>query len=155
MEAAQAKLLMATPIRDTRVAPARIHTPPAIRGGSSTWVQPRPSERFRSGHIIYHREYAIMTNMSIIVGKVRAKPAIHARMVEHARHYCAQVWNRADCCASRLNGVKVYVGSHLCGALTSTTSVQTITCNKSGSYVKLVEPRSDYLSLCEVKVYAQ
>ena len=64
-----------------------------------------------------------------------------------------QVWNRADCCSSRLNGVEVKVGSSVCGSLSSTTSVQTIMCNKQGSALVLQMPRSDYLTLCEVKVY--
>ena len=65
-----------------------------------------------------------------------------------------QVWNRADCCSSRLNRVQVKVGGSVCGSLSSTTSVQTIMCNKKGSAVVLQMPRSDYLTLCEVKVYA-
>lgn len=30
-----------------------------------------------------------------------------------------EVWNRADCSSSRLSGVEVYAGSHLCGTLGS------------------------------------
>merc|ERR1740127_289992 len=63
-----------------------------------------------------------------------------------------QVWNRSDCCASRLNGVQVKVGSSVCGTLTSSTSTQTVTCNKKGSSLVMQMPRSDYLTLCEVKV---
>ena len=66
-----------------------------------------------------------------------------------------EVWNRADCCRSRLNGVQVKIGSHLCGTLSGSTSVQTMSCgNKRGTVVEFKMPRSDYLTLCEVKVYA-
>ena len=64
-----------------------------------------------------------------------------------------EVWNRADCCSSRLNGVQVKVDSQLCGTLDASTGMQTVHCNKRGSVMEIKMPRSDYLSLCEVKVY--
>ena len=66
-----------------------------------------------------------------------------------------EVWNRADCCTSRLNGVQVKIGSHLCGTLSGATSKQTVCCGANrGTVVEFTMPRSDYLTLCEVKVYA-
>ena len=64
-----------------------------------------------------------------------------------------EVWNRADCCSNRLNGVEVKVGDSVCGKLTGKTTMQVVTCNKEGSSVTLLMPRRNYLSLCEVKVY--
>ena len=57
-----------------------------------------------------------------------------------------QVWNRADCCSSRLNGVEVKVGDSVCGKLTGKTTMQVVTCNKEGSSVTLLMPRRDFLS---------
>ena len=79
--------------------------------------------------------------------------ALSASLLWHVLNIDEQVWNRADCCSSRLNRVQVKVGGSLCGSLSSTTSVQTIACNKQGSTVVLQMPRSDSLTLCEVKVY--
>ena len=65
-----------------------------------------------------------------------------------------EVWNRADCCGSRLNGVEIKVGSQLCGTLSSSTAKQEIGCNgKVGTVVELSMPRNDYLTLCEVKAF--
>ena len=65
-----------------------------------------------------------------------------------------QVWNRALCYSSRLSGVQVKVGSFVCGTLTSATSVQTVTCNKAGSFLEIQKPTSGVLTLCEVNVYS-
>jgi len=72
-----------------------------------------------------------------------------------------KLYNR-DQFQDRMNGAKVYVGEHLCGAVandqfsaqgTGEASV-TIVCNgKPGSFVK-VEMAGHYLSLCEVEVYS-
>ena len=64
------------------------------------------------------------------------------------------VWNRADCCGDRLNGVEVRVDNTMCGTLDSSASVQIVDCgNALGSFVQLQKPTSGHLSLCEVKVY--
>ena len=69
-----------------------------------------------------------------------------------------QVWNADNCsvasCSSRLSGVRVKVDGVMCGELSGSTSIQTVTCNRQGSKVLLVTPRKGSLSLCEVKVYA-
>jgi hypothetical protein len=76
--------------------------------------------------------------------------------VGRARHIAkVKVWNRSDCCRGRLNGVRVKVDNSQCGTLSSTTNVQTINCNKKGSYLKIEMPRRDYLTLCEVKIFAK
>jgi hypothetical protein len=69
-----------------------------------------------------------------------------------------EVWNRADCCSSRLAGVQVItrgrLGNQLCGTLSLSTAKQTVSCRgASAAMVELRMPRKDYLSLCEVKVY--
>ena len=65
-----------------------------------------------------------------------------------------EVWNRSDCCSNRLNGVQVKVDLQLCGTLSAAKGKQSVSCGgKSGSTVELKMPRSDYLTLCEVKVY--
>jgi hypothetical protein len=71
-----------------------------------------------------------------------------------------EVWNRADCCRSRLSGVQVIVrgrlGNQLCGTLSPSTAKQTVSCRgASAAMVELKMPRKDYLSLCEVKVYGR
>merc|ERR1712216_702979 len=63
------------------------------------------------------------------------------------------IWNRADCCGSRLNGAQVKVDSQLCGTLSASVGMQSVICNKRGSVVEIKMPRSDSLTLCEVKVY--
>jgi hypothetical protein len=67
-----------------------------------------------------------------------------------------QVWNRADCCNARLAGALVKVGTSVCGTLGNSKSMQTINCNnKVGTYLMIQQARSDYLTLCEVKVYGK
>ena len=63
------------------------------------------------------------------------------------------MWIRVDCCADRLSGTKVQVGSYECGTLSSTTE-QTVQCDGAlGTEVKLVGASGQYLTLCEVKVW--
>jgi hypothetical protein len=65
-----------------------------------------------------------------------------------------QVWNRVDCCRERLHGVRVSVAGRQCGTLSSSTAVQTVNChNQKSNYVLIQQYRSNYLTLCEVKVY--
>ncbi|KAL5252435.1 hypothetical protein ACHWQZ_G015268 [Mnemiopsis leidyi] len=82
-------------------------------------------------------------------------------MVDLREAYAVKrVWiqNRVDCCADRINGVKVYVGAVLCGTITydpAKTSYDVL-CNEGngivGSTVKVENPNT-YLTLCEVKVF--
>ena len=67
-----------------------------------------------------------------------------------------EVWNRADCCADRLQGAEVRVGATPCGTLTASTSMQTVQCRyKLGSKIRILNSgkSSNTLTLCEVKVY--
>jgi len=74
-----------------------------------------------------------------------------------------QVWNRGDCCGSRLNGFQVRVGDSSvvnsnpqCGADVSISegkSVKVACESMQGRYVGITLPRSDYLTICEVKVF--
>jgi len=70
-----------------------------------------------------------------------------------------KVWNRSDGIFHRLNGVQVSVDGDVCGTLTGTTAVQTITCNppKAGSEVRLAFAGEGKrrLNFCEVKAYGQ
>jgi hypothetical protein len=65
------------------------------------------------------------------------------------------VWNRVDCCASRLNNFAVYVdGSKCSGTINKAQRKNTIPCNgKKGRKVKVQLQRRDYLSIAEVEVY--
>uniref|UniRef100_A0A8C4SLZ2 Uncharacterized LOC114666204 n=1 Tax=Erpetoichthys calabaricus TaxID=27687 RepID=A0A8C4SLZ2_ERPCA len=75
------------------------------------------------------------------------------------------VYNRQDCCDSRLKGAEVRVGAspdiskHVkCGVIETTSpgSVHTICCNgKRGQFVSIVLPNPDHLTLCEVEVYGE
>merc|ERR1711959_442108 len=70
-----------------------------------------------------------------------------------------EVWNRGDCCGSRLNGFEVHVDQQECGGKNNVGQGQmkSVACGgKAGRYVKVVlAGRSDYLTLCEVKVWAR
>jgi hypothetical protein len=80
------------------------------------------------------------------------------------RHTVAnvKVWNRGDCCGTRLNGFEVRVGDTQdvkgprCGETHSIGQGKSkkVDCgNKVGRYVTVDMPRKEYLTLCEVKVY--
>jgi len=73
------------------------------------------------------------------------------------------VWNRGDCCGSRLNGFQVKVGNSdqqaqasLCGGSNSISQGESkdVDCahTSPGRWVFVVVPRSVFLTLCEVKV---
>jgi len=65
-----------------------------------------------------------------------------------------QIWNRSDCCQNRLRNVEVFVDNKKCGKLGTTHSVNTINCNyKKGKIIMVRQTKSDYLTLCEVRVY--
>lgn len=72
------------------------------------------------------------------------------------------VWNRGDCCGSRLNGMKIAVkpssGSEVvCGSNKNTVQgfQRYVPCpaNTVGRYVKVSLNNRDWLTLCEVEVY--
>lgn len=68
------------------------------------------------------------------------------------------VWNRNDCCWSRLNHFQVRVGNNYCGSISGARrgTSNTVSCNmKQGRYVKISLPRRDYLTICEVRVIAK
>nr|XP_008100962.1 PREDICTED: fucolectin-1-like [Anolis carolinensis] len=76
------------------------------------------------------------------------------------------VRNRQDCCPERLRDAQVRVGNyiganskknHLCGTIQdiSPGSTSTIQCGgQVGQYVSINLPRSDFLTVCELEVYA-
>merc|ERR1712224_369428 len=65
-----------------------------------------------------------------------------------------KVWNRSDCCNTRLTNSYVQVsGTNCTGALGSSTSVQEITCEEAGSEVKIVSGNSGSLQICEVQIW--
>jgi hypothetical protein len=64
------------------------------------------------------------------------------------------VWNRADCCASRLNNFEVLVDSQLCGKVRHARRSNTVSCHKKkGRSVTVRLAGRTYLTLCEVQVY--
>ena len=64
------------------------------------------------------------------------------------------IYNRRDCCGSRLSGVQVNVDSQKCGIIVRARSVNTVFCgNKVGSSVTVRHRSSKYLTLCEVQVF--
>merc|ERR1712022_90320 len=67
-----------------------------------------------------------------------------------------KVYNRADCCGNRLNGFRVDVSGQKCAATPRRAKkITTVKCGKVGSSVKISLPGRNYLTLCEVKVYAR
>eukprot|EP00079_Xenopus_tropicalis_P026699 XP_012820587.1 PREDICTED: pentraxin fusion protein-like [Xenopus tropicalis] len=72
--------------------------------------------------------------------------------------------NREDCCADRLKGAEIRVGSSpdnnnpVCGTVTDISQLTLTLCCKGleGRYVSVVIPgRNEYLQLCEVEVYGE
>jgi hypothetical protein len=70
------------------------------------------------------------------------------------------LYNRADCCSTRLNGVTVGISdtdSHAdaeqCGTVPTASAVNVVPCKKKGQYV-WVSLVKNHLTLCEVKVQA-
>ena len=67
-----------------------------------------------------------------------------------------KIWNRVDCCRSRLNHIKVSVDGKTCATIGGFGGSQsrTVSCSgKVGSVVKVQHTNRDYLTLCEVQVY--
>jgi len=66
-----------------------------------------------------------------------------------------EVWNRSDCCRNRLNRAGVYVNNRRCGIINHARTKNTVQChNKRGRYVKVQLLGRNYLTICEVRVYA-
>jgi len=67
------------------------------------------------------------------------------------------VWNRTDCCGSRLNNFSVRVGDSKCGSTVAKAQEKnTLQCGcKKGRKVKVQLEGKDYLTLCEVQVYGK
>ena len=66
------------------------------------------------------------------------------------------IYNRADCCGSRLNNVDVKVGSSVCGLIGRAKNVNSVYCGgRTGRTVTVVQRRSRYLTLCEVQVFGK
>jgi len=66
------------------------------------------------------------------------------------------IWNRVDCCQSRLNNIKVSVDGKTCATIGGFGGSQsrTVSCSGAvGSVVKVEHTNRDYLTLCEVQVY--
>jgi hypothetical protein len=66
------------------------------------------------------------------------------------------VWNRVDCCRSRLDNFQVQVDSTLCGTVKSAETRNTVTCKGAvGSSVTVTLMTHGLLTLCEVQVYGR
>lgn len=65
------------------------------------------------------------------------------------------VWNRSDCCASRLNGfvVKLCCPWKTCGTGGGNNRNEVQCFDQTGRYLQIELEKSDYLVLCEVQVY--
>merc|ERR1711907_16044 len=67
-----------------------------------------------------------------------------------------KVWNRSDCCNTRLAGSYVTVGGSNCsGTLTDSTSSsgQQITCEEAGSSIGINSGNQGDLTICEVQIF--
>jgi len=67
-----------------------------------------------------------------------------------------KIWNRVDCCQSRLNHIKVSVDGKTCATIGGfgRSQSRTVSCSgKVGSVVKVEHTNRAYLTLCEVQVY--
>jgi hypothetical protein len=65
------------------------------------------------------------------------------------------VWNRADCCATRLNNFEVLADGHKCGTIGTARTSNTVQCNNQRAATVTVRlTGTNYLTLCEVQVYA-
>jgi hypothetical protein len=66
------------------------------------------------------------------------------------------IWNRQDCCASRLNNVAVELDGRRCGVITHARRKNTVRCGcKAARRVRIRTLANSYLTLCEVRVYGQ
>jgi hypothetical protein len=68
-----------------------------------------------------------------------------------------EVYNRGDCCGSRLNNFYVEVSGQECGSGANTIAqggTASVTCNLSGNSVKISKKDTTSIQICEVKVYA-
>lgn len=63
------------------------------------------------------------------------------------------VWNRADCCQSRLVGATVEVDGKTFGTLSDSTAVQTFEGEAQGSTLKINTNKKQWLTLCEVEAF--
>jgi hypothetical protein len=63
--------------------------------------------------------------------------------------------NRGDCCGSRINNAKVYIGKTLCGVIRNPKQGQwlTVNCRAKGSFVKIIGAPRQYLHFCGIKVW--
>jgi len=68
------------------------------------------------------------------------------------------IYNRADCCAERINGVQVYAGENLCGTISyvegQAAYVAECPEHSLSNSVTIMAAEDQYLTLCEVKVMA-
>ena len=65
------------------------------------------------------------------------------------------IFNRKDCCKSRLNNIDVKVDSGLCARIGRAQAVNKVYCNIMGKSVTVRHTRSAYLTLCEVQVFGR
>jgi len=64
------------------------------------------------------------------------------------------VWNRVDCCTTRLNNFIVSADEHKCGEVAVAKRKNVVKCNNfKASSVTVSLKGKNYLTLCEVQVY--
>ncbi|XP_063307053.1 fucolectin-6-like [Pelobates fuscus] len=89
------------------------------------------------------------------------KPWWRLEMDRSERIGVIAITNRKDCCQERLKGVLVTVGDSpdhnnpVCAEITDVTPNKiTVCCNgMPGRFVTIINPRPDYMTLCEVEVF--
>ena len=66
-----------------------------------------------------------------------------------------QILNRADCCGSRINNAKVYVGKTLCGMIKNPRQGAwlTVNCRARGNFIKIVGAPRQYLHFCGIRAW--
>jgi len=78
---------------------------------------------------------------------------LHEALIDHV-----VVWNRSDCCSSRLNGFRVMAGMpkawNVCGEVKVAHRKSKIGCRRTRArFVRVQLLGTNYLTLCEVEVY--
>ena len=65
------------------------------------------------------------------------------------------ILNRGDCCGSRLNGARVYVGRQYCGYIRNPRqgAWYTLNCRARGGFIKVVGRAREYLHFCGIKAW--
>jgi len=66
-----------------------------------------------------------------------------------------QLLNRGDCCGSRLNKAKVFIGDATCGTIENPPQGEwvSVNCKAKGSFLKIQATPGQYLHFCGLKIW--